>query len=74
MAGRQLKLPVLVLSVAPAGPFCREKVIVCGGVSVSVTLHVKLTTLPAMTVRLVMAARMGAVLDTGALVVVIKMP
>ena len=38
------------------------------------TLQVKLTTLPAMTVRLLMAARTGGVLETGALVVVIRTP
>ena len=74
MVGRQLKMPLLEFNDEPACPPCKLNVNVCAGMFVSLALLVKLIVVPAMTVRLVMAASVGVVFDTGAFVVVIKTP
>ena len=60
MVGRQLKMPLLALTDEPDGFPCKLNVNVCAGMLVSLALLVKLIVVPAMTVRLVMAASVGA--------------
>ena len=61
-SGRHENAPLLVFKAALPGPVSKLKVKVCGGWSVSVTLAVKATVCPTLTVRLLMAANTGAVL------------
>src|ERR1017187_1951260 len=62
-SGRKLNVPLLVFSVALVAPASSAKVSVCGGKSVSIALAVKATAWPTFTVRLVMTAKVGGVLD-----------
>ena len=74
MVGRQLKMPLLEFNDEPACPPCKVNVNVCAGMFVSLAEFVKLIVVPAITVRFVMAASVGAVLEVVALVVVMSMP
>src|ERR1019366_108965 len=62
-SGRKLNKPLLVFSVALAGPASSAKVRVCGGESLSVALAVKATVWPTFTVWLAIGAKIGGVLS-----------
>src|SRR5689334_7473487 len=62
MAGRQTKMPLLALMLAPAGGLSKLNVRICGGASRSVALFVIVNVAPARMVRLETAVRTGAVL------------
>src|ERR1044071_1035392 len=61
-SGRKENAPLLVSSVAFAGPDSNAKVSVCGGWFVSVALAVNATVWPTLTVRLLIAASTGGAL------------